>query len=141
MSLRRCLAALALLLLLAALPAAAQYDVADTTSAGATFGDIFVMNEDDPGICTALAAGLAEHAIQSFIPDREPALASRVFAEAPIRFDDLGCGESFYRDLLDCIVLHYARLRRDLLDDGMAVEEARRLHRERALACAAEEFE
>ncbi|WP_404380967.1 hypothetical protein [Caenispirillum salinarum] len=140
MSLRRCLAVL-LLLLPAAPPAAAQYDVAGDMPGAATFGDIFVMNEDDPGICTALAAGLAEHATQSFIPDREPALASRVFAEAPIRFDDLGCGESLYRDVLDCIVLHYARLRRELLDDGMAVEEARRLHRERALACAAEEFE
>lgn len=140
MMLRRLLAAF--FLALTPLPAAAQYDVAaDPAASGATFGEMLVLNKEEPGICAALAAGLAEHATQSFIPDRESALASRVFAEAPTVFDDLECGALLYRDMLDCIVTAYAALRRSLLAGDVTVEEARARHRQRALACAREEAE
>lgn len=133
---RRLAAAVAAFLMVSAsTPAVAQADLTTSGMPETTFGDLLVLDSQSPGICRALAAGLAERATEVFAPDRDPAAAARAFADAPTAFADLKCSETGLKELLDCIVSRSATLRRDLLNKAISVEQARGQHRERALAC------
>lgn len=123
----RRLAAAALALTLAA-PAAAQELP--------TPGQSLVLNKDEPGICSAVAAGMARHAMDSFDPALDAATAALAFLQAPRGYDDLNCNVDVIQDMLGCIVTAYARQRRALLDERITAEDARAALDGDARACA-----
>lgn len=131
----------AIVLLLAVVVAAAAAGPAPAAAQSAerspTLGEIMVLNRPAPGLCAALAAGLAQQAVDVFQPDRDPALAGLAFLEAPAATAAaLGCDMAAVNAVLSCIVDEYAARRRALLAGTATVQEGRVAILTRARTCA-----